>query len=339
MLTWMPLRPLLLGQGEGQGLHRRLAHVVRRAVGRHSRGGHRRDHHDVATAAVRADAAGPGGPGGEDRRRGRPPPASSRPGRCRPRRCRARRCRRCRPGCRARRTRRRPRRPSPRRPRRRRPTPGYAAADPPRRVDRGHGRRPQPRVAAVVDGDRGALRGQQFADAATDAPASTGDQGDTSFELTDVIAHAPAPVGDLSGRRCQPCTDARGQPEGDHRRVLRQPRHRHRQVRRLPDHPLGRPAGRGRPLAGRHRQPGPAAARLASAASGRPTASTPSATDRSATSGPSSWRSCCSAWAACSRCTRASRSCATRTRSRAPTSPSASSSSPSRWRASRCARR
>ena len=58
----------------------------------------------------------------------------------------------------------------------------------------------------------------------------------------------------------------RRQPQGDLCRVLRQPRHRHRQVRRLPDHRLGRPAGRGRPLPRRHRQPGAAAARRQRAA-------------------------------------------------------------------------
>ncbi len=55
---------------------------------------------------------------------------------------------------------------------------------------------------------------------------------------------------------------AGGQPESNHRRVLRQPRHRPFQVHRVPDHPFGRPAGRGSPLAGRHRQSGTADARF-----------------------------------------------------------------------------
>ena len=65
MLTWMPLRPLLLGQGEGQRLHRRLAHVVRRPVGRHSatwpptRSSRcRRDRHRRTCADVRQRQAG-----------------------------------------------------------------------------------------------------------------------------------------------------------------------------------------------------------------------------------------------------------------------------------------
>ena len=124
---------------------------------------------------------------------------------------------------------------------------------------------------------------------------------------------------------CQPWPVTDGSRKAVLVRVLRQPRDRHRQVRRVPDHQLGRAARRGRPLAGRHRQPGAAAARRLRAPSGRPTPATRSATGASATSGPSSWRSCCSRWAGCSPSTRASPSCATRTRWRTCRSPSASS--------------
>ena len=53
----------------------------------------------------------------------------------------------------------------------------------------------------------------------------------------------------------------RRQPQGDHRRLLRQPRHRRRQVRRLPADLVGGPARRSRPLPRRYGQPGSAAAR------------------------------------------------------------------------------
>ena len=53
----------------------------------------------------------------------------------------------------------------------------------------------------------------------------------------------------------------RARHSSDHRGVLRQPRHRHRQVRRLHPHRVGLDARRVDPLGGRHRQPGPPAAR------------------------------------------------------------------------------
>ena len=66
---------LLLGQREGEGLDRGLAHVVRRAVAGVVRGGHRRDHHDVAPrprAHGRQDepaqVVGPDGVGADDPR-------------------------------------------------------------------------------------------------------------------------------------------------------------------------------------------------------------------------------------------------------------------------------
>ena len=49
---------------------------------------------------------------------------------------------------------------------------------------------------------------------------------------------------------------ARGQPQGDRRRLPRQPRDRHRQVRGLLAHRRGVAPRRGHPLGRRHRQPG-----------------------------------------------------------------------------------
>ena len=106
--------------------------------------------------------------------------------------------------------------------------------------------------------------------------------------------------------------------QGDHRGVLRQPRHRHRQVRRLPRHRLVVDAGRERPLGRRHRQPGAAAARRPAGQAEGHADRTRSATGGSATSGPSSSPSCCSASARSSPSTRASTSSSTPSRSSRP---------------------
>ena len=119
----------------------------------------------------------------------------------------------------------------------------------------------------------------------------------------------------------------------------RQPRHRGHEVRRVPAHRLVVDAGRVDPLGRRLGQPGLLLS-AADAPGARRRRSTPSATAASATSTPSSSRSCCSASVACSRCTRAGTSSSTRSRS-TPGSGCRSRccSSPSAWRASRSAPR
>ena len=129
-----------------------------------------------------------------------------------------------------------------------------------------------------------------------------------------------------AGRRlCQPWPVQEGSRKAIIAAFFAEPRDRHRQVRRVPASPRRR-ACSPKP---RTRWPTPATRRCcSSAASGRrsgPTTRTRSDTDASATSGRSSWRSCCSAWVGCSRSTRASRRSATPTRPRTCRSRSASS--------------
>ncbi len=87
-----------------------------------------------------------------------------------------------------------------------------------------------------------------------------------------------------------------------------------------------RSAGRGRPLARRHRQPSAADARRQAGQARANRADISSVSATSATSGRSSSPSSCSAWVACSPCTRASRSCSIRTRPATSSSPSPSCS-------------
>ena len=191
-LTWMLVRPLLLGQRERQRLHRGLAHVVGRAVGAHVRrwrptrssrcrpaplgGRARSDGSAQAAEVVRAERMGgdhahaspPGSVSATDRPRDAMPAlhtSTSMPPKSATTAC------------------------------------TIAAHWSGSSTDAGVGLRRRRRRAviaatvsaaasaslAVVHGHRGALRREQFADAAADAPTATGHQHDTSVEF----AHAP----------------------------------------------------------------------------------------------------------------------------------------------------